>query len=124
MSSPILEPTAGVSSESTIKISDLGGADATIDSATTNAKDWFELKSRVAQQDRMISAMIKIFAWLNGSVIVFVFAAWIAQLHDGGKNEIITAHVVMSLIGATVIQAGLAFMAITKFLFPASGRTR
>ena len=120
MSSPIPEPTA----ESTIKISDLGSVDATIDSATTNAKDWFELKSRVAQQDRMISAMIKIFAWLNGSVIIFVFAAWIAQLRDGGKHEIITAHVVMSLIGATVIQAGLAFMAITKSLFPAGGRTR
>lgn len=77
---------------------------------------------RLEQQDLMIKAMIKIFKWLNGSVLGFVAVAWGAGFFGG--PQIITEHVVMSLIGATIIQAGVAFIAITKYLFPSSGQEK
>jgi len=33
-------------------------------------------------------------------------------------DRLITANVVMSLIGATVVQTGIGFIAITSYLFP------
>ncbi len=45
-----------------------------------------------------------------------VMRFWIG---DFWRNDIIvTEKVIMSIIGATIVQAGLAFMSITKFLFP------
>lgn len=34
------------------------------------------------------------------------------------EHRLITANVVMSLIGATVVQTGIGFIAITSYLFP------
>lgn len=65
----------------------------------------------------MIKAIIQIFGALNGVVIVFILLAWGVSVYFD-KPSIITERVVMSLIGATTIQAGLAFITITKFLFP------
>jgi hypothetical protein len=93
----------------------LGNDDPSVTDQTFN-KEWYESVNRVAQQNRMISAMIKIFGWLNGAVVGFVLLAWLGGF--SGKQEIISAQVVMSLIGATIIQAGIAFITITKFLFP------
>lgn len=92
--------------------------DSTLDDTTFDKKEWYALTSRIAQQNVMIKAMIRIFGWLNGSVIAFILLAW--GLGFTGKQQIITEHVIMSLIGATIIQAGLAFITITKFLFPSA----
>jgi hypothetical protein len=94
--------------------------DPSFEEATITQGEW--QRRRFAQQDKMIDAMIKIFKWLNGGVMGFVFVAWAAGYL--GKEEIITEHVVMSLIGATVIQAGIAFITITKFLFPSKGENK
>ena len=109
----------GVSVEATgvSKVKALPSPDPSVEDDTISQGDW--QRRRFDQQDKMIDAMIKIFKWLNGGVMAFVFAAWAAGYW--GKEEIITEHVVMALIGATVIQAGIAFITITKFLFPSGG---
>jgi len=94
--------------------------DKSIDGLGMDMKEWYATVHRVQQQNTMIKAMIKIFAWLNGSVISFVLLAWEVGFWST-REPIITEHVVMSLIGATIIQAGLAFITITKFLFPSAG---
>lgn len=82
-------------------------------------QEWFTIIHRVNQQDTMMKAIIRIFAWLNGAVILFILAAWgLGFLSE--RPPIITERVVMALISSTLIQAGLAFITITKFLFPAS----
>lgn len=91
-------------------------ADPSVVEMTLAEREWKALERRLAQQDKMIEAMIKIFTWLNGAVVLFVLLAWGAEFW--GRKQIITEHVVMSLIGATIIQAGIAFITITKFLFP------
>ncbi|MGN6702449.1 MAG: hypothetical protein ACTHKB_05745, partial [Burkholderiaceae bacterium] len=93
--------------------------DPSVEESRFTQKQWQE--RRFAQQDKMIDAMINIFAALNGAVMFFVFIAWAASY--SGKTEIITEKVVISLIGATVIQAGIAFITITRFLFPSGGDT-
>lgn len=80
---------------------------------------WDAEQHRSGQQDTLIRAMIQVFAGLNGSVMLFVVAAWIGGML-GDKPPIITEHVVIALIGATVIQAGAAFILITRYLFPAT----
>jgi len=94
--------------------------DQSIDGLGMGMKEWYATVHRVQQQNTMIKAMIRIFAWLNGSVIAFVLLAWTVGFWSN-REPIITEHVVMSLIGATIIQAGLAFITITKFLFPSTG---
>lgn len=95
--------------------------DPSVDVESFSEEGWRRAldQKRLAQQDLMIKAMIKIFKWLNGGVLGFVAAAWLAGFW--GDQKIITEHVVMSLIGATIIQAGVAFIAITKYLFPSAG---
>lgn len=91
--------------------------DRSVGSLGLEQKEWCATIHRIRQQDRMIAAMIKIFAGLNGSVVLFVLAAWGCGLLRK-REPIITEHLVMALIGSTVVQAGLAFITITKFLFP------
>jgi hypothetical protein len=90
--------------------------DATVEERTIEDKQWVATKRRFDQQDTMIRAMIQIFTWLNGAVVLIVIVFWVGDFwrHD----PIITENVIMSIIGATIVQAGLAFMSITKFLFP------
>lgn len=63
--------------------------------------------------------MVQLFIGLNGGVYLLTLAAWgygFAYQHD----QIVTEKVLMTLIGATVVQAGIAFIAITRFLFPST----
>jgi hypothetical protein len=69
------------------------------------------------QRDIMISAMVGVFKWLNGGVFVFVALAWLVGI-DHADYRIVDRQTLMALIGATVVQAGIAFVAITRFLFP------
>lgn len=71
------------------------------------------------QRDVLIRAMTRIFTFLNGGIFLFVIAAWIAGLFDA-TYRIVDSKTVMTLIGATVVQSGIAFIAITRFLFPSS----
>ena len=70
------------------------------------------------QRDTLINAVIRVFTWLNGGVYLLVFLAWIAGHFS--SYRIVDGNTLMALVGATVVQAGLAFAAIVKFLFPAS----
>lgn len=81
-------------------------------------KDWDAIKHRLGQQDLMIKAMIEIFTNLNGAVVIMVFVFWIGDLICKSCTPVISEKVVLSIVGATVIQSGVAFMSITKFLFP------
>jgi hypothetical protein len=89
--------------------------DPSILDLTLSHKRWETLSG---QRKVMIDAMVKVFTWLNGGVFVFTIAAWSAGicLPD---YRIVTEKTLMALIGATVVQAGIAFLAITRFLFPA-----
>jgi len=71
------------------------------------------------QRDVLIRAMTRIFTLLNGGVFLFIIAAWSAGLFDA-TYRIVDSKTVMTLIGATVVQSGIAFIAITRFLFPSS----
>ena len=83
---------------------------------TLSADQWERLSG---QRDVLIKAMVGVFKWLNGGVYLLTVAAWIAGLFPGAHDyRIVTANTLMTLIGATVVQAGIAFIAITRFLFP------
>jgi hypothetical protein len=71
------------------------------------------------QRDVLIRAMTRIFTLLNGGIFLFIIVAWIAGLFDP-TYRIVDSKTVMTLIGATVVQSGIAFIAITRFLFPSS----
>ncbi len=75
------------------------------------------------QRDVMIRAMTRIFTFLNGGVFAFVVLAWLAGLFDP-TYRIVDRSTVVTLIGATVVQSGIAFIAITRFLFPSADAPR
>ena len=88
--------------------------DKSLEIARVPKAEWERLND---QRDRMIDAMTTIFKWLNGAIVGFVFIAWLAGLFVP-DYRVITERSVMALIAATVVQAGMAFLTITKFLFP------
>lgn len=65
-----------------------------------------------------------LFIVLNVGVIILIqnaFNADISLIREGliqGDQRLITEKVFMSLIGATVVQVGVALVAITRYLFP------
>ena len=69
------------------------------------------------QRDVMIKAMVGVFTWLNGGVFAFTVLAWAVGITHS-DYRIVDEKTLMALIGATVVQAGIAFVAITRFLFP------
>lgn len=84
----------------------------------------FELKKaeaeRLAEQRRqLIKAVIRIFAGLNGSVVVLIAAMLAVGCFDK-TYRVIDTTVFIALITATAAQAGAAFSVITKSLFPGS----
>lgn len=81
---------------------------------TLSAAQWERLSG---QRDVLIKAMVGVFTWLNGGVYLLTVLAWFAGiwLND---YRIVDGKTLMTLIGATVVQAGIAFVAITRFLFP------
>lgn len=101
------------------------GAPLTIDSKADTpgdrSADLEELKatSLIDQRNTLIKAMVQLFIGLNGGVYLLTLAAWVWSAYSG-RYEIVTEKVLMSLIGATVVQAGIAFVAITRFLFPSA----
>lgn len=72
------------------------------------------------QRDVMIAAMVGLFKWLNGGVYALVVSAWVAGIWLP-DYRIVDGKTLITLIGATVVQAGIAFVAITRFLFPSAG---
>jgi hypothetical protein len=72
----------------------------------------------------MVAVVSGIFIWLNWQVIDFVLAAlaldekMLAAKTITPGDRLVTPEVMMSLIGATVIQTGVGFIAITSYLFP------
>ena len=70
------------------------------------------------QRDVMIKAMVRVFTWLNGGVFGFTLLAWAVGIWLP-DYRIVDKQTLMALVGATVVQAGIAFIAITRFLFPA-----
>ena len=84
--------------------------------ASLSAAQWDRLSG---QRDVMIKAMVTVFTWLNGGVFAFTLAAWAVGIWQV-DYRIVTDKTLLALIGATVVQAGIAFLAITRFLFPSS----
>lgn len=82
-----------------------------------NADMWF--------RGLMVTVVCGIFIWLNTGVMAFVREAF---AHDSARmiavppmpaaDRLITSNVVMALIGATVVQTGVGFIAIMTYLFP------
>lgn len=69
-------------------------------------------------QDKLVSPFIRLFIFLNGSVYVLILLAWIGDVVTKPANPIITESVIMTLIGASIVQSGAAILSITRFLFP------
>ncbi|WP_061301625.1 hypothetical protein [Janthinobacterium agaricidamnosum] len=73
----------------------------------------------------MVAVVCGIFIWLNMGVMSFIRDAF---AHDSARmlasppmpaaDRLITSNVVMALIGATVVQTGIGFIAIMSYLFP------
>lgn len=73
----------------------------------------------------MVIVVCAIFICLNWSVMSFVheaFANDITRLNAtppmSAGDRLITSNVIMTLIGATVVQTGVGFIAILSYLFP------
>ncbi|MFG6431376.1 hypothetical protein [Roseateles sp. LYH14W] len=88
--------------------------DVTSLDASLSQAQWERLSG---QRDVMIKAMVSIFTWLNGGVFALVLLAWVVGIWVP-DYRIVDSKTLMTLIGATVVQAGIAFVAITRFLFP------
>ena len=82
--------------------------------ANLSSAQWDRLSN---QRDVMIKAMVTVFTWLNGGVFAMTLAAWAVGIWHT-DYRIVDGNTLMALIGATVVQAGIAFLAITRFLFP------
>ncbi|WP_300756058.1 hypothetical protein [Janthinobacterium sp.] len=73
----------------------------------------------------MVAVVCGIFIWLNMGVMSFIRDAFAqdnammtASVPMPSADRLITSHVVMALIGATVVQTGVGFIAIMSYLFP------
>lgn len=91
------------------------GLDPTAEEMTVTDSQWERLSG---QRDVMIKAMLGVFKWLNGGVFGFTVLAFVIGIWHP-DYRIVNGHTLMTLIGSTVVQAGIAFIAITRFLFPA-----
>ena len=88
--------------------------DPSTSGANLSSAQWDRLSN---QRDVMIKAMVAAFTRLNGGVFAFTLAAWAVGIWHA-DYRIVDGNTLMALIGATVVQAGIAFLAITRFLFP------
>ena len=88
-------------------------ADNSLEDESFSEKRWRKLSD---QRDTLIRAVIQVFTWLNGGVYLLVLMAW--GVGHFSEYQIVDSQTLLALIGATVVQAGLAFAAIVKFLFP------
>lgn len=102
----------------TIDSGELTPRDPSSSGQTLTPAQWDRLSG---QRDVMIRAMVRIFTWLNGGVFGLTFVAWLVGIWVA-DYRIVDGKTLMTLISGTVIQAGIAFVAITRFLFPAGGK--
>ena len=116
MSDPSAAAADAARRSGTLHIDSAGAtpADASSADETLSALQWDRLSD---QRDVLIKAMVAVFTWLNGGAFAFTVAAWIAGMFLE-SYRIVDKQTLMALIGATVVQAGIAFIAITRFLFP------
>lgn len=97
----------------------IGGPDP-IKEATANS-----MRADTTFRGWMVFAMCVLFLGLNAAVMWFLWQAfqqdvslmtakppWVAS------DRLVTTNVLMSLIGATVVQTGVGFIAIVSYLFP------
>lgn len=73
----------------------------------------------------MVAVVSGIFIWLNWQIVELVKEAlqrdatlMSARPPLPAADRLITPNVIMALIGATVVQTGVGFIAITSYLFP------
>lgn len=72
----------------------------------------------------MVTVIAVIFYWLNSEVMQFVryaFAEDVKLLTEKiitSENRVVTNNVIVSLVGATVVQVGAAIVVIVSYLFP------
>lgn len=92
-------------------------SDKSTDDNTLSTAQWERLSG---QRDVLIRAMVGVFTWLNGGVYLLTVAAWLVGIRYP-DYRIVDGKTLMTLIAATVVQAGIAFIAITRFLFPTPG---
>jgi len=109
--STALQPGTG---KRQIDTADTTPSDPSTTEATVSALQWERLSG---QRDVMIKAMVRVFTLLNGGVFGFTLLARAVGVWQK-DYRIVDSHTLMALIGATVVQAGIAFLAITRFLFP------
>ena len=84
------------------------------------------IKANTRSRLFMVVVIASIFIGLNWAVMSFVKDAFLNDVAQIAANpplikpedRLITTEVVMSLIGATVVQVGVAVIAIVSYLFP------
>ena len=108
------EPNAVSRAPEALDTADTTPSDPSTTETTVSAQQWERLSG---QRDVMIKAMVKVFTLLNGGVFGFTLLAWAVGIWHT-DYRIVDSHTLMALIGATVVQAAIAFLAITRFLFP------
>lgn len=77
----------------------------------------------------MVLVIAGIFVGLNWAVMAFVREAFLNDMAQIAANpplikpedRLVTTQVLMALIGATVVQVGVAVIAIVSYLFPKQG---
>lgn len=82
--------------------------------------DTFSKYADICLRVLMVIVMAALFIWLNYKVINFVHEVFIYEGTKSTPPTIITKEVLMSLIGATTVQVGVAIVAIFAYLFPKS----
>ena len=76
----------------------------------------------------MVGVMCLLFLGLNGAVMLVLYLAFQADMTLlermpalPAEDRLVTADVLMALIGATVVQTGIGFVTILSYLFPKRG---
>ena len=87
------------------------------------------MRADTKSRGRMVVIVCVIFFLLNAAVMWLIYYAFAqdsvrmaAQPPMPASDRIVTANVLMSLIGATAVQTGVGFIAIVSYLFPKQGR--
>jgi hypothetical protein len=98
---------------------DVGGVSSGMDRARV-----FSVYADIIARLVIVAVIAWIFYWLNNEVMGFVRLAYaednklVTAKLITAENRVITNGVVMSLVGATVVQVGAAVVAIVSYLFP------
>lgn len=125
MEDPQVHGSSGpaVGNDNVVTIDQSVANDTSVEDDTVDERKFRRLlgTKKLEQQDRLISSMTSLFSKSNGVVLTLVFIFWVGDFWR--SPQIITDKVIMSLIGATVVQLGVAFLVVTRHFFPSSTRT-